>query len=182
MSSMRLPSPSPSASTTWKPSAMQSTKLALSPFARYSSQLLTGLTAPSLSRSSSKSSHIQSWSRSNGASLASRWLDPQSHSSSSPHPSPSSSQSSYHIDASQSTMNCSSPVPLMSNSPVITQSGSPSPSVSRLTHGSIGSMSNSSYTPSLSSSGSLLFSTCDIGRTTSSIQTVSALLLTLPSL
>ena len=117
-----------------------------------------------------------------GISSPSRWFDPQRSSSSSLHPSPSSSQSSYHIDASQSTMNCSSPVPLMSNSPVITQSGSPSPSVSRLTHGSIGSMSNSSYTPSLSSSGSLLLVTCDTGRLTSSIQTVSALLLTLKSL
>ena len=117
-----------------------------------------------------------------GISSPSRWFDPHRSSSSSLHPSPSSSQSSYHIDASQSTMNCSSPVPLMSKSPVITQSGSPSPSVSRLTHGSNGSRSNSSYTPSLSSSGSLLLVTCDTGRLTSSIQTVSALLLTLKSL
>ena len=117
-----------------------------------------------------------------GISSPSRWFDPHRSSSSSLHPSPSSSQSSYHIDASQSTMNCSSPVPLMSKSPVITQSGSPSPSVSRLTHGSSGNASSSSYTPSLSSSGSLWTNGCHVGNEMSSTQTVSALLLTLPSL
>ena len=144
MSSMREPSPSPSASTVWKPSAMQSTNAAVSSIERNSPQLFTGLIAPSLSRSSSRSSHTQSWSRSAGDSSPSRWLDPQSHSSSSAHPSPSSSQSSYHIVMSQSTVKFSSPVPLMSMTPVMTQSGRPSPSVSRLTHGSTGSRSNSS--------------------------------------
>ena len=161
---------------------MQSTNPAESSHDRYSSQLFTGLIAPSLSRSSSRSSHIQSWSRSHGDSSASRWLEPQRYSSSSPHPSPSSSQSSYHIVSSQFTVKFSSPVPLMSKVPVMTQSGSPSPSVSRLTHGSVGSRSISSLTPSLSSSGSTLVRFCEIGRVTSSIQTVSALLLTLPSL
>ena len=70
----------------------------------------------------------------------------------------------------------------MSIVPDITQSGEPSPSVSALTQGSYGSRSNSSAIPSLSSSMSLWLSVCETGIVMSSTQTVSALLLTLPSL